>query len=75
MLVFKDKGGYGRLKLNDAGCAAVCLRLLRAYGPNRFVVFRLIPRLLVPRSVFAPVQKLYTRWKPRPASPHSQKAQ
>ena len=75
MLTFKEQGGYGRLKLSDAGCAAVCLRLLRAYGLNRFVVLRLIPRLLVPRSVFAPVQKLYTRWKPRPASPRSQKVQ
>ena len=75
MLMFKEQGGYGRLKLGDAGCVAVCLRLLRAYGLNRFVVFRLIPRLLVPRSVFVPVQKLYTRWKPRPANPRSQKVQ
>ena len=74
-LVFKEQGGYGKLTLSDAGCAAVCLRLLHAHGLNRFVVLRLIPRLLVPRSVFAPVQKLYTRWKPRPVNPHSQKVQ
>ena len=75
MLVFKEKGGYGRAKLSDAGCVAVCLRLLRAYGLNRFVVSSLIPRLLVPRSVFVPVRKLYTRWKPRLANPRSQKVQ
>ena len=75
MLTFKEQGGYGTLKLSDAGCVAVCLRLLRTYGLNRFVVSRLIPRLLVPRSVFLPVQKLYTRWKPRPVNPHSQKVQ
>ena len=75
VLVFKEKGGYGKLKLSYADCAAASFHLLRAYGLNRLVVCRLIPRLLVPRSVFVPVQKLYGRWKPHSADSRSQKVQ
>ncbi len=75
VLLFKEKGGVGKLKLSYAGCVAVCLRLLGTYGGSRFVVFRLIPRLLVPRSVFVPVQKLYARRKPRLTNSRSQKVQ
>jgi len=75
VLVFKEKGGYGKLKLNDADCVAGSMRLLRVYGANPFVVFCLIPRLLMPRSVFVPMQRLYVRWKPRLTNPRSQKVQ
>lgn len=35
------------------------IRVLRAYGPRRFVLFRFIPRLLVPDSLVVAVQRLH----------------
>ncbi len=35
------------------------VRLLKSYGPTPFVVFRLIPRMLVPRPLFSVTQTAY----------------
>ena len=62
VLIFKSRGSYDQLRPNFPDAL---IRLLRAYRWNRFVCMRIIPRILVPRAVFVPVQRLYTGLKAR----------
>ena len=59
VLVFKEQGGYGKLRVSYADCVYAAVRLLRAYGLERRVVGQIIPRLLVPASVFVGVKRAY----------------
>ena len=63
LLIFKSGGRYGKLRLTYLDSLRAIARLLRAFGPDRLVLLRIIPRLLVPASVFGPTQRLYVRLK------------
>jgi len=70
VLVFKEQGGYGKLRVSYAGCLRAAVRLLRAYGSERRVLGQIIPRLLVPASVFVGVKRAYQGLRgPHRASP------
>ena len=52
VVVFKEQGGYGKIRVGYLDCLRAALRLLRAYGGDRRVVGVIVPRLLIPASVF-----------------------
>ena len=52
VVVFKEQGGYGKIRVGYLDCLRAALRLLRAYGGDRRVVGVIVPRLLVPAPVF-----------------------
>jgi glycosyltransferase involved in cell wall biosynthesis len=56
VLKFKENGHYDQLRLSYTDGL---LRLLRAYGLNRFVLLYIIPILLTPRPIFGRVQSQY----------------
>ena len=58
VLIFKEQGGYGKLRVGYLGCVRAALRLLRAYGGDRRVVTQIVPRLLMPASVFVGAKRL-----------------
>ena len=62
VIIFKSMGNYDQLRPNYPDAV---LRLLRTYRVNRYVLLRLIPRILVPRAFFIPLQKLHQRVKLR----------
>ena len=58
VLIFKEQGGYGKLRVGYPGCVRAALRLLRAYGSDRRVVTQIVPRLLIPAAVFVRAKRL-----------------
>ena len=52
VVIFKEQGGYGKLRVGYLGCLRAALRLLRAYGGDPRVAGGIVPRLLIPAPVF-----------------------
>ena len=67
VLVFKEQGGYGKLRVSYAGCLRAAWRLARAYSDRQRVWVQIIPRLLVPAAVFSGLKRFYQRGRRRPA--------
>ncbi len=65
VLDFKTRGGCGTLDLSYRAYLEAAVLILRAYGPDRFVTLMIVPRMLVPSGLFAPMQRLYTGLKAR----------
>ena len=77
MILIKSEGAFGKIRVGYPQCLDACVRLVRAYGVDKTVLLGIVPRLLVPRFVFLPIQSLYTGIKarlrgtpPKPAGAH-----
>ena len=68
VVIFKEQGGYGKIRVSYLDCLRAALRLLRAYGGNRRVVAGIIPRLLLPASVFVQGKRLRRRLRRKSAA-------
>ncbi len=54
IVLFKSRGTMGQIGLSDRQAVGAAVRLVRAYGWNKAAMTTLLPRLLMPRALYAP---------------------